>query len=69
MTAFYVLVDGKKRFESLNMLADSGSREIAVELGQEDHFLTLVVTDGDLKPNNDWGFFAMPRLEIESVQE
>jgi hypothetical protein len=65
---FYVLVDGKKRFESLNMNADSGPREIAVPLSREDRFLTLVATDGDLNPSCDWGFFAMPRLEIENTQ-
>ena len=68
MTDFWVLVDGKKRFESLKMKADSGSREVTVPLGKEDRFLTLVVSDGDLYPNSDWGFFALPRLEIETSQ-
>lgn len=62
---FYVLVGGKKRFESLSMKAESGAREVAVELSSQDRFLTLVVTDGDLNPSFDWGMFAMPRLEIE----
>lgn len=65
---FYVLVDGKKRFESLDMNVDSGPREIAVPLSREDRFLTLVATDGDLNPSYDWGLFAMPRLEIENTQ-
>jgi len=64
-TDFYVLVDGKKRFEGLDMKADSGPREVIVPLSKEDRFLTLVVTDGDLYPNYDWGFFAMPRLEVD----
>jgi hypothetical protein len=65
---FWVLVDGQKRFEAKGLQSGSDSREISIPINSQDHFLTLVSTDGDLAPNYDWGFFGMPRLEIENTQ-
>jgi hypothetical protein len=66
---FWVLVDGKKRFEAIGITADSGPREISVPLGTEERFVTLVTTDSDGRPNYDWGFFAEPHLEVQAVQQ
>jgi hypothetical protein len=65
---FWVLVDGQKRFEAKGLQSGTGFREISIPLNSQDRFLTLVSTDGDLSPNYDWGFFALPRLEIESAK-
>jgi hypothetical protein len=65
---FWVLIDGQTRFEAKGLQSGSGSREIAIPLNSQDRFLTLISTDGDLAPNYDWGFFALPRLEIESAK-
>lgn len=65
---FWVLVDGQKRFEAIGLEYNSGPREISIPLSSLDQYLTLVSTDGDLYPYNDWGFFGMPRLEIEDTQ-
>lgn len=65
---FWVLVDGQKRFEAIGLKFDSGPREVTIPLSSRDHYLTLVSTDGDLNPSNDWGFFALPRLEIKHAQ-
>jgi hypothetical protein len=65
---FWVLVDGKKRFEAIGMDANSKPREISVPLGGQERFVTLVTTDGDRRTNCDWGFFAEPRLEVQAIQ-
>ena len=62
---FFVLIDGKKQFQRLGMRSDSGSCQVSIPINENDRFLTLVVTDSNLWPNNDWGFFALPRLVIE----
>jgi hypothetical protein len=66
---FWVLVDGKKRFEAVGMDVNSRPQEISVPLGGQERFLTLVSTDGDERTNCDWGFFAEPRLEVRVVQQ
>jgi ferric-dicitrate binding protein FerR (iron transport regulator) len=65
---FWVLVDGKKRFEAKGMNVDSEPQEISVPLSRQECFVTLVTTDGDGRANFDWGFFAEPRLEVQAVQ-
>jgi hypothetical protein len=65
---FWVLVDGKKRFEAVGMDVNSRPQEISVPLAGDERFVTLVTTDGDGRPNYDWGFFAEPRLEVRVVQ-
>ena len=65
---FQVLVDGKKRFEAVGMDVNSKPQEISVPLAGHERFVTLVTTDGDGRPNYDWGFFAEPRLEVQIVQ-
>ena len=62
---FHVLVDGVKRFQALEVQKSSVPREVSIPLNKEDRFLTLVTSDSDMYPNEDWGFFAIPRLEIE----
>jgi hypothetical protein len=61
---FWVLVDGKKRFEAVGMNVNSEPPEISVPLSRQERFLTLVTTDGNGGANFDWGFFAKPRLEV-----
>lgn len=63
---FYVLVDGEKRFEAKRIGVLSEPRQVSVELRETDSFLTLVCTDGDLKPHVDWSFYGNPRLVLES---
>jgi hypothetical protein len=65
---FWLLVDGKKRFEAIGMDVDSKPQEISVPLSTQERFVTLVTTDGDGRPNYDWSFFAEPRLEIQALQ-
>jgi hypothetical protein len=65
---FWVLVDGKKRFEAVGIDANSRPQEISVPVGGHERFVTLVTTDGDGRPNYDWGFFAEPRLEVRALQ-
>jgi hypothetical protein len=65
---FWVLVDGKKRFEAKGMTVDSEPGEISVPLSRQERFVTLVTTEGDGRANYDWGFFAEPRLVVQSVQ-
>jgi hypothetical protein len=65
---FWVLVDGKNRFEARGMTVDAEPSEISVPLNGRDRFVTLVTTDGGAGANFDWGFFAEPRLELQVVQ-
>jgi hypothetical protein len=65
---FWVLVDGKKRFEAVGVDVNSKPPEISVPLAGHERFVTLVTTDGDGRPNYDWCFFAEPRLEVRIVQ-
>jgi hypothetical protein len=65
---FWVLVDGKKRFEAVGMDVNSEPPEISVPLSRQERFVTLVTTDGNGRANFDWGFFAEPRLEVRIVQ-
>ncbi len=62
---FWVLIDGKKRFQAAGIDANARPREISVPVGGQERFLTLVTTDGDGRPNYDWGFFGEPRLEVQ----
>jgi len=64
--SFYVLVDGKVRFVQQDMTPYESARAVAVEIGSEDRFLTLVTTQGSDKTNNgDWTLFAEPFLELQ----
>jgi len=64
--SFYVLVDGKVRFVQQDMTPYESARAVAVEIGPEDRFLTLVTTQGSDKTNNgDWTLFAEPFLELQ----
>jgi len=65
---FWVLVDGKKRFEAIGIDVNSSPLEISVPLGRRERFVTLVTTDGDGRPNYDWCLFAEPRLEVRAIQ-
>jgi hypothetical protein len=61
----WVLVDGDLKYASGKMLANTPSKEIYIELNEDNHFLTLVSTDGDMNVQNDWGIFAEPVLELD----
>ena len=62
---FWVLVDGKIRFQMLSEDLLRDFKDISVQLAPNDHFLTLVTTDGADGNGHDWCIFAMPALELE----
>ncbi|HOQ03778.1 MAG TPA: FecR domain-containing protein [Anaerohalosphaeraceae bacterium] len=64
--SFYVLVDGKVRFVQQDMTPGEPARQVVVDIGPEDRFLTLATTQGRDKTNNgDWTLFAEPFLELQ----
>lgn len=71
--AFWVLVDGQVRHHNAEPMRQGNVENIAVELGDKDRFLTLVVTDGgvyDVEQDRngigyDWCVFGRPVLKLE----
>lgn len=73
---FWILIDGKVRYEKKQVRIDELSL-VDIELSETDRFLTLVLTDGGdpegrifdnliLQPHDsDWGIFADPILLLE----
>jgi hypothetical protein len=63
--SFYVLVDGKVRFEKTDVTVSDGSGRIEILLEPKDRFLTLVTTQGSDGTNTgDWTLFAEPCLYL-----
>lgn len=70
---FWVLVDGKMRFCTLESMTRGQVKTVSVDLNSTDRFLTLIVTDGgtvnkDVDENQigyDWGVFGRPVLILE----
>jgi len=61
----YVLVDGKKRFETSTTSASDEPEDVRIRISGKDRFLTLVVTDGsDGKLINDNFLFIKPTIHI-----
>jgi hypothetical protein len=63
---FWVLVDGVKRFEYCATFGENAV-PMEIELGRQDRFLTVMVTDTDGQ-DWDWTFLMEPALELESPQ-
>ena len=61
---FYVLVDGKVRFEAVNIQRPGELKSIDVEIGSDNKFLTLVTTDNNGDNSEDHLIVALPRLEL-----
>ncbi len=59
---FRILVDGKKRFQSLKMQTGESPEKIDFQLAEHERFLTLVVTDGSDGSAMDLALFADPVL-------
>ena len=64
----WVLVDGEVRFRRREINGYNGLFPIALPLGENDRFLTLVATDGGNGIEWDWILFGDPRLELLPVQ-
>ncbi len=62
---FWVLVDGRVRFQRKGVQVHTGGIPLDVELDAQDRFLTLMVTDGGDNHGYDWGVFAEPALKFE----
>lgn len=70
---FWILVDGQVRYSSPEPMRRGRVETVAVEISQQDRFLTLVVTDGSIhneaQDQNaigyDWGVFGKPFLMLE----
>ena len=62
----WVLVDGEIRFSKMDVCKQDGGLPISVDLNEQDHFLTLVVTEGsDHRIDYDWALIAEPLLELK----
>lgn len=63
----WVLVDGQKR-QTLHLAGDAQQHAaIAVNLYENDRFLTLIATDGQNTNGGDWTLFGDPALELERM--
>jgi len=63
--SFYVLLDGQKRFEQVDMTPSNGAAEIDLDIPPDSRFLTLMVTEGsDRTYDGDWTLFAEPMLHL-----
>ncbi|MBI9016141.1 MAG: NPCBM/NEW2 domain-containing protein [Phycisphaerae bacterium] len=63
---FWVLVDGQQKFSIIEQKPMSNFRSIDILINSTDKYLTLITTDNDLSPSNDWCFFAKPVLILDS---
>jgi hypothetical protein len=64
---FYVLIDGKPRYQKTSLTTDDGMVNIDIPITGEDRFLTFIVTEGqeDLKYlpwSNDFFYLIKPEL-------
>lgn len=63
--SFYVLLDGQKQFEQIDMTPADGGADIDLQLPPDVRFLTLLVTEGsDRTYDGDWTLFANPELHL-----
>lgn len=63
--SFYILLDGQKKFERVDMMPTDGAAKIDLEIPDNVHFLTLMITEGsDGTYNGDWTLFAEPMLHL-----
>jgi hypothetical protein len=68
---FWVLVDGQKKYEKINLKMEDGAITFEIDLNDQDQFLTLIVTDGLREGEtrkaaaNDFFYLIGPQLCIE----
>ena len=60
----FVLVDGVERGGPRPVRALEAPIQLDVDLGPNDRFFTLAVTDGEDSPSFDWTIFGDPRFEL-----
>ena len=60
----WVLVDGELKFKRVKLRIEDDPVDVNVELGPNDHFLTLAITDHDRDRRADGGIFGDPVLEL-----
>ena len=60
----WVFVDGRERFTRRRFNSYGGASSVAVDIDEQDRFLTLVATDGGDDVYTDWIMFGDPRLEM-----
>ena len=65
----WVLVDGKVRFRRWQITAFSGGFSVSIPFTRNDHFLTLISTDGGNGPSCDCITFGDPQLEFVAVND
>jgi len=73
---FWVLVDGQVRYEKKSINIKNNEVDFNIELGPQERFLTLIVTDGsgsdqplrrDAAWNNDFFYLIDPQLGIAAA--
>ncbi len=69
---FWVLVDGRVRYKQTDVQTKGRIDTVAIELNENDRFLTLAATEGQIEEENrpsrigyDWCLFANPILILE----
>jgi hypothetical protein len=60
----YVLVDGQIRARHKSIQIESGLLSVEAEIGSNERYLTLIVTDSDGRDQWDWFVLAQPALEL-----
>jgi hypothetical protein len=60
----YVLVDGELRFKRKGFTAKAGPFTVEVPLRENDHYLTLVTTDGGDTRKDDYIVWGDPSLQM-----
>jgi len=64
----WFLVDGKERFSRCKISQSYSAMPITISIRENEHFLTLAVTDGGDGIGGDWMIFGDPRLEMISIR-
>ncbi|MBI9016782.1 MAG: FecR domain-containing protein [Phycisphaerae bacterium] len=64
---YFIIVDGQVKFEKVASWTGTRLFDIAVELSDNERFLTLVCTDDGLN-YADWSIFAKPILQLEPIE-
>jgi hypothetical protein len=62
---FWVLVDGRVRYQKLGAVATVELEDVEISLGPDDRYLTLATTESDDGTGDDWAMFVSPTLILE----
>ena len=65
----WVFVDGRLKLKRMQLRPKDGVVRVDVELSPDDHFLTLVSTDGGNGRAGDWVVFGDPVLDMAPAEE